>query len=47
MEAYINFKKHICSDCIKNGDNMQDGIECAMSDSDIDNCVCAMSPGGD
>ena len=39
MEAYINFKKHICSDCIKSG------IKCEMSDSDIDNCIWAMDPG--
>jgi len=47
MEDYEYFKKHICSECIKTGDNIQDGIECEMSDADIDNCFWAMNAGDD
>lgn len=41
------FKKHVCSECIKTGDNIQDGIECEMSDADIDNCFWEMNAGDD
>ena len=47
MEDYESFKKHVCSECILSGDNMLDGVVCAMSDTDIDNCIWAMSPGDD
>jgi len=47
MADNTDFKKHVCSDCIKSGDNVHDGIACEMSDGDIDNCVWAMNAGDD
>jgi len=47
MSDNTYFKKHVCALCIETGDNIQDGIECEMSDADIDNCFREMNAGND